>query len=205
MTPFSKTVLPISKNVAPEDKPVCQLLRNTSSKSDFFPIKRHSANHVLCKAFLSRDPISVVLPVDVVNINAKFTPLRSRVYVVKSHFRPLRVSVLKALTIFTVNTISPSNVCNVVLRINRTHRLCEACQYIHTIAVNNPANTSYLRHERISCFLQPSTSLARSSLTSTSSTLLSNKPFFLVRFPISDTISCESKQVSWSAKFNSLM
>ena len=204
MTPFSRTVLPISKNVAPEDKPVCQLLRDTSSKSDFLPIKRHSAIHVLCKAFLSRDPISVVLPVDVVNINAKFTPLRSRVYVVKSHFRPLRVSVLKAPTIFTVNTISPPNVCNVVLRINRTHRLCEARQYIHTIAVNNPANT-YLRHERISCFLQPSTSLARSSLTSTSSTLLSNKPFFLVRSPLSDIISCESKQVSWSAKFNSLM
>ena len=53
MTQFRKTVLTISKNFPPEDKPVCQLLRNTSS----------------CKSFFSRDPISVVSPVDVVNVN----------------------------------------------------------------------------------------------------------------------------------------
>ena len=35
VTPFSMTVLPIAKNVAPEDKPVCQFLRNTSSKFEF--------------------------------------------------------------------------------------------------------------------------------------------------------------------------
>ena len=111
VTPFLKTVLPISKNFAPEDKQLCQLLRNTC-KSEFVSIKRHTVNHVLCKSFFSRDLISVVSQADVVNVNAKFTPLRSRVHVVKSHFRPLRVSVLKT-TIFTVNT-SPLNVCNVV-------------------------------------------------------------------------------------------
>ena len=73
--PFSKTVLPICKNFVPEDKNVCQLLRNISSKSEFVPIKRHTVNHVLCKSFLSRDPISLVSPVDVVNVNVKFTPL----------------------------------------------------------------------------------------------------------------------------------
>ena len=114
MTPFSNTFLPISKNFAPEDKPVCQLLRNTSSKPEFVSIKRYTVNYVLCKSFLSRDPISVVSPADVVNVNVKFTPLRSRVLVVKSYFRPLSVSVLKASTIFTVNTASPPNVCNVV-------------------------------------------------------------------------------------------
>ena len=110
VTPFSRTVLPISKNLAPEDKPVCQLLRNTSCNSEFAPIKRHVVNHVLCKSFLSLDPISVVFPVDIVNVNAKFTSLRSRVHVVKSQFRPLRVSVLKAPAIFTVNTVSLPNV-----------------------------------------------------------------------------------------------
>ena len=107
VTLFLKTVLPISKNFAPEVKPLCQLLRNTC-KSEFDSIKRHT----------------VVSPADVVNVNAKFTPLRSRVHVVKYHFRPLRVSVLKTSTIFTVNT-SPLNVCNVVsiLRIASVKRL----------------------------------------------------------------------------------
>ena len=84
-------LFPISKNLAPEDKPVCQLQRKTSCKSEFAPIKMHTVNHVLCKSFLSLDPISVVSPVDVVNFNAKLTPLRSHVHVVKSHFRPLHV------------------------------------------------------------------------------------------------------------------
>ena len=69
VTLFSKTVLRMFKNFAPEDKPVCQLLHNTSCKSEFVPIKWHTGNHVLCKSFLSRDPISVVSPVDVVNVN----------------------------------------------------------------------------------------------------------------------------------------
>ena len=89
MIPFSKTVLPISKNFAAEDKPMYQLLRNTSCKSEFVPIKGHTVNHILCKSFLSRDSISVVSPVDVVNVNIKFTPLLLHVHVVESHFRPL--------------------------------------------------------------------------------------------------------------------
>ena len=120
---------------------LCANLRSTSCKSEFVPIKRHTVNHVSCKSFLSRDSISVVSPIDVVNVNVKFTPLLSRVHIVKSHFRPLRVSVLKAPTIFTVNAVSPPNVCNVVSRINPTHHLCEAPQYIHTVFVNNPAKT----------------------------------------------------------------
>ena len=150
VTPFLKNVLPISKNFAPEDKSVCQLLRNTCM-SEFVLIKRHTVNHVLCKSFLARDPISVVSPVDVVNVNAKFTLLRSRVHVVKSHFHPLRVSVFKAPTIFTVNTISPPNLCNIVSCTNPSHRLCTYIpQYIHTNIADNPANTSYSHHERIS-------------------------------------------------------
>ena len=46
VTAFSKTVLPISKNAVPQDKPVCQLLRNISCKSEIAPIKRHTVNHV---------------------------------------------------------------------------------------------------------------------------------------------------------------
>ena len=146
--PFSRTVLR------------CSLLLRTNLCANCYVTHHLSLNLfrlkdilliVLCKS-LSRDPISVVSPVDAINVNAKFTPLRSRVHLVKSHFRPMRVSVLKAPTIFTINTASPPNVCNVVSRINPTHHLCEAPQYIHTVVVNNPANTSYSRHERISCF-----------------------------------------------------
>ena len=201
VTPFSKTVLSIPKNFAPEDKLVCQLLCNTSCKSEFVPVKRHTVNHVLCKSFLSLDFISVVSPVDVVNVSVKFTPLRSRFHVVKCIFHPLRVSVSKAPTISTINTVSPPNVCNIVSRINPTHQLCEAPQYIHTVLVNNPANTSYSWHERISCFLQPGTGFTRSALILSPFTLLSNKRFFLVISPISKIISCNSQQVSCSAKF----
>ena len=140
-TPFSKTVLPISKTLAPKGKPVCQLLRKPVCKSEYSPIKRHTVNHVLCKYFLSLDLISFVSPVHVVNPNAKFTPLRLRIHVVKSHFHPLLVSVLKAPGIFTGSTISPPNVCNIISGINPTHHLFEAPQYIQTVAVNNPAST----------------------------------------------------------------
>ena len=74
---FSKTVLSISKNVVPENKPVCQLLSSTLYKSRFVPIKRHTVNHILCKSFLSCDPIRIVSPVDVTNVNVNLTPLRS--------------------------------------------------------------------------------------------------------------------------------
>ena len=60
LTTFSETVLPIYRNIVPKDKPVCQLLRNTSCKSEFAPIKRHTVNHVICKSFLSRDPICCI-------------------------------------------------------------------------------------------------------------------------------------------------
>ena len=152
MTPFSKTVFPISKNFASVDKPVRQLLRNRSCKSEFAPIKRHTVNHVLCKSFWSRDPISFILPVDVVNVNVKFNPLRSHVHVVKSHFCPLRVSVLKAPTNFTLNTVTPLNVCNLVSRINPSHLLYEAPQYIHSVVANKPANASCSRHKKFHAF-----------------------------------------------------
>ena len=113
------------------------------------------------------------------------------------------VSVLKAPTIFTVNTVSPPNVCNIVSRINPTYRLCEAPQYMHAVVVKNPANISYWCHESISCFLQPATGFTSSSLTSFSPTLLSNTLlFFLVRSPLSNIISSNSQQVSCSAKFS---
>ena len=201
VTPFLKTVLPISKNFVPEDKPVCRLLR-TTCKSEFVPIKRHTVNHVSCKSFLSRDPISVVSPVDVVNVNVKFTPLRSCVHVVKSLFRSLCVFVLKTPSIFTVNTVLPPNACNVVSRIIPAHRLCRAPQYTHTAVVNNPTNTSYLRHERISCFLQPGTNLTCPSLTSSSSSLLSNKLYSPIRSTLSNRICRNSEQDSCSAKFS---
>ena len=53
MTPFSKTVLLISKNFVPDDKdiiaddkPVCRLLGSTSCRSEFVPVQRHTVNHV---------------------------------------------------------------------------------------------------------------------------------------------------------------
>ena len=112
------------------------------------------------------------------------------------------MSVLKAPAIFTVNTVSPLNVCNVVSLINSTQRLCEAPQYIYTVVVNNPTNTSYSRHESILCFLQQGTSFTHSSLISSSPTLLSYKPSFLWSSPLSNIISCNSQQVSCSAKFS---
>ena len=167
----------------------------------------YTVHHVLCKSFLSRDLIPVASPVDVVNVNVKFTPLRSRVHVDKSFFCPLRVSVLKSPTNFTINTALPPNVCNLVSGIIPTHRLCKEPQYTHTAVVNNPKNTSYLRHKRISCFLRPcflrpGTSLTYSSVTSSSYLLSSNKPYFPVRPPLSSRLSCNSQQVSYSAKFS---
>ena len=150
-TSFSKTVFPISKIFVPEDKPVCQLPVTHHVSLILLRLKA-TVNHILCKFFLSCDPIPVVSPVDVVNVNVKFTPLRPRVHVFKYLFCPLRVSVLKTPTFLTVNKVSPPNVCNLISRVNPTHRLCKATQYTHTALVNNPANIFYLCHERISCF-----------------------------------------------------
>ena len=76
LTPFSKNVRLICNNSVLEDKPVCRLLRNTSSKFDFFfPVKMDTFDHVLCKSFLSHDLMSIVAPVYVVNVSVKFMPL----------------------------------------------------------------------------------------------------------------------------------
>ena len=69
------TVFPTSKNFVPEDKLVCRLLRNTSCKPEFVPVKMHTVDQVLSPA---------VSPVDFVNVNVKFTPLWLRVYVVST-------------------------------------------------------------------------------------------------------------------------
>ena len=98
-------------------------------------------------------PNPVVSPVDVVNLNVRFTPLRSRIYVVKLLFYLLRVYVLKTPTIFIVNTGLPPNVCNVASSTDPTHRLCKAPQYTHTAVANNPKNTSYLRHTHLICVI----------------------------------------------------
>ena len=143
-----------------------QLLRNTSCKSEFLPIKRLIIFHVN----LSCHVIAFLL---YHQLMMQMLMSSSCVLVVKSHSRPLRVSVLKAPTIFTLNTVSLPNVCNVVSRISPTYCPCEAPQYKHTVIVNNAANTSYSRHEMILCFLQPGTDFTRSSLTSSSPTLLS--------------------------------
>ena len=89
-------------------------------------------------------------------------------HVAKSFFCPLCVAVLKALTIFIVNTVLPPNFWNVVSRISLIHRLCKS-NSVHT--------HSY--------FLQPGTTLTCSSITSSSSLLLSNKLNFPVRCPLS--------------------
>ena len=57
MTPFSNTVLATCKNFAPEDKPVYRMLGNASCKLEFVTILRYAINHILCKSFLSHDPI----------------------------------------------------------------------------------------------------------------------------------------------------
>ena len=122
-------------------------------KSEFVPIKMHTVNHFLCKSFLLCHPIHLVSPVDIVNVNVKFIPLRSHVHKIKFLFCPLRV--LKAPTIYIVNTVIPPDVCNVVSRINPTHCICKAPQYTHIAVVKNPKNTTYLGHKSISGFLQP--------------------------------------------------
>ena len=119
VTPFLKTALPISKNLVPEDKPVCRLLRNTF-KSELTPIKRYTVNHVSCKSFVSRDPISVASPVDVVNVNFKFTRLCSRVHVAKSLFRPLCVFALKI--IHTNNFHRKHSISSKCLQCSLTHQ-----------------------------------------------------------------------------------
>ena len=118
-------------------------------------------------------------------------------HIVKSLFCLLRVSVLKAATIFTVNTVLTYS-----LTLNPTHRNRKARQYTPTILVSNPTNTSYFRHKGISAFLQLDTSLTSSSITSLSSSLLSNEPYSSVISPTSNRVSCNSQQVPCSAELN---
>ena len=93
VTSFSNTVLPAAMKFDPENKPVYQLLRYTSCQSELVLDKIQTFDHVLCKSFLTHDPIVVASPADAVNVIAKFAPLHSRVYVLKSLFRPLHVLV----------------------------------------------------------------------------------------------------------------
>ena len=91
---------------------------------------------------MSRHSISVVSPIDVVNVNVKFIPLLSPLNVVKSHFCPLRVSVLKAPTIVTVNTVSLPNVCNVVPRINPIHSV-NCSKPVHLVNVRKSVRPAH--------------------------------------------------------------
>ena len=142
-------------------------------------------------------PLPVVSPADVVNVNFKYTLLCLSFHIVKSLFCLLRVSVLKAAKIFTVNTVLTYS-----LTLNPTHRNCKARQYTLTVVVSNPTNTPYLHHKSISAFLQLGTSLTSSSITSFSSPLLSNEPYSSVISPISNRVSCNSQQVPCSAELN---
>ena len=149
LTLFSKTVLPISKNFVPEDKPRCQLLHNTSCKSEFVLIKVHTLNHILYKSFLSPDPISVISLVDVVNVKVKFPP-----------FGEITLSSPACLCIKNTNNFNRKHsISSKCLQCSHTHRhidptnhLCKAPQYIHTVAVISPANTSHFQHEGFHVF-----------------------------------------------------
>ena len=59
-------------------------------------------------------------------------------------------------------------------------------------------------HKRNSCFLETGEvqQVICFSVTSSSSTLLSNKPYFPEISPLSNRISCKSQEVSCSAKFS---
>ena len=98
------------------------MLLNTPLKSESVPVKIHSVDQVLCKSILPHDPIPVASPIDVENLNVKFTPIRLPVFVVKCLLRPLLLYGLNAPTIFAVNTALHPDVCNVVSRINTTQQ-----------------------------------------------------------------------------------
>ena len=113
---------------------------NTSSKSKFILVKIHTFDHVLSS-------------VNVVNVNAKLTPSRFHVNVVKCLSCLLCVPILKATAILTLSTPLPSNVFNLVSYINETHRICKKLQHTYTAVVKNPKNTSCLHYKRILAFL----------------------------------------------------
>ena len=108
-----------------------------------------------------------------------------------------------SMSVFKAPTISTSPKClQCSLTHESTHCLCKAPQYTHTAVVTNPTNSSYLHHKSILCFLQPGTGLTYPSLTPSSSSLLSNKPYFPGRSPLSNRISCNSQKASCSAEFS---
>ena len=121
------------------------------------------------------------------------------------YFRHQHVSVWKAPTILTITAALPPNICNGVSRINPTYHLCKSRQYPHTAVVYNPTNTSSLCDKRTSCFLQPGTRLTCSSVTASSSFLLSNKPYFHVRTPLSNRSSNNSEQFFRLSEFSLIL
>ena len=68
VTPFSMTVLPLSKNFVNQPsggglwKRCSENTQQRNTSCEFVPIKVRNVNHVLCKSFLSRDVIPAVSP-----------------------------------------------------------------------------------------------------------------------------------------------
>ena len=68
VTPFSMTVLPLSKNFVNQPsggvlwKRCSENTQQRNTSCEFVPIKMRNVNHVLCKSFLPRDPIPAVSP-----------------------------------------------------------------------------------------------------------------------------------------------
>lgn len=138
----------------------------------------YNVNHVLYKSFLPQNSIPAVLPNDFVNVNVKFIPLCSCVYVARSLSRSLCVSILKAPVIFIVNTALTPNVCNLVSSINPTYCICESPEYTHCAIVNNPIKIPYLRHN-----VSQDVSLCNSLYLSDSLTVyVDHHEFFLMSF-----------------------
>ena len=68
VTPFSMTVLPLSKNFVNQPsggvlwKRCSENTQQRNTSCEFVPIKVRNVNHLLCKSFLSRDVIPAVSP-----------------------------------------------------------------------------------------------------------------------------------------------
>ena len=68
VTPFSMTVLPLSKNFVNQPsggvlwKRCSENTQQRNTSCEFVPIKMRNVNHVLCKSFLPRDAIPAVSP-----------------------------------------------------------------------------------------------------------------------------------------------
>ena len=68
VTPFSMTVLPLSKNFVNQPsggvlwKRCSENTQQRNTSCEFVPIKMRNVNHVLCKSFFPRDAIPAVSP-----------------------------------------------------------------------------------------------------------------------------------------------